>query len=185
LLEQQSLITVYCSPTKENSRSFSVSVGSKPTKACRLRLPFDENKWNLSFIISSVFRLLNSRNVETWRHEAWAWRQQTENASPGDFRFPFAEKKTLVLFSLVLFFVCGIPDTWRHRDIIRKTAQEIFVIRLQFVIRPFVDEEKKEVIRLQRRTKKTKKTDPTDLPTYIVKYPPPCTTPLLNLRQGR
>jgi hypothetical protein len=53
---------------EEHKRPFSVSLCSKQTEVCRYHLPFAENTWKLSFSISFVFRLRNSRNVETWRN---------------------------------------------------------------------------------------------------------------------
>jgi hypothetical protein len=44
MLKQQSPITVYCLPTKENKLSFSVSVLAKKKKALCFPFPFAENK---------------------------------------------------------------------------------------------------------------------------------------------
>jgi hypothetical protein len=57
LLKQQSSITVYRLPTKENKLPFSVSVCSKQTEVGRFRLPFAANKWKSPFSVSFVFSL--------------------------------------------------------------------------------------------------------------------------------
>jgi hypothetical protein len=64
LLKHQMSINVYCLPTKEKKRLFSV--GSKQTEVCRFCLLFAENKHKLPFPVSFVFRLRNSGNLETW-----------------------------------------------------------------------------------------------------------------------
>jgi hypothetical protein len=88
--------------TKENKLIFSISVCSKQMEVFRCCFSFTENKRKLPFFISSVFRLRNSRNVETWRHgdegmETWRHRDM-ETLRHGDI------------------------DTWRHRDMDMETT---------------------------------------------------------------
>jgi hypothetical protein len=71
LLRQQSSITVYCLPTKENKRPFSVSVCSKQTKVFFFRLQKTNG--------SCHFQLVPLRNYQNVDVETWTRRQQTEN----------------------------------------------------------------------------------------------------------
>ncbi len=57
LLKQQSSITVYRFPSKDNKLPFSISVCSKQTGVCCFRFLFAANKWKLPFSISSDFRV--------------------------------------------------------------------------------------------------------------------------------
>jgi hypothetical protein len=52
LLKQQSSITVYRLPIKENKLSFPFA--AKKTEVCRFRFPFAENKRKLSFSIYGI-----------------------------------------------------------------------------------------------------------------------------------
>jgi hypothetical protein len=53
LLKQQSLITVYCLPTKENKLPFSVC--SNQTEVCHFRFLFAVIKWKLPFPLVLFF----------------------------------------------------------------------------------------------------------------------------------
>jgi hypothetical protein len=80
--EQQTSITVYRLPTKENKLLFSVSVCSKQTEVCHFRFPFSANKRKLPLSVNMIIRLRNPGNLEAWRHEdadmeTWRHRHET------------------------------------------------------------------------------------------------------------
>ncbi len=96
LLKQQSSITVFRLLTKENKLLFFVC--SKQMEVCRFRFPFPTNKQKLPFSISSVFRLQNSGNMETW-----TWRHRDGDTETWRHRHGDMEH--------------GEMETWRHGDV--------------------------------------------------------------------
>jgi hypothetical protein len=90
--------------TKENKLMFPISVCSKQTEVFRCHFSFAENKRKLPFFISSVFRLRNSRNVETW-----TWRHGDEDMETWRHR----DMETLRHEGI---------ETWRHGDMDMETT---------------------------------------------------------------
>ncbi len=62
---KRSRLPVYPLSAMENKLPFSVSLCSKQTKVSHFCLLFAANKRKLLFSVSSVFRLRNSKNMET------------------------------------------------------------------------------------------------------------------------
>jgi hypothetical protein len=96
LLKQQSSITVYRLPTKEDKFPFSVSVYSKQTEVFRFFFPLAENKRKLPFSDGSVSVC---GSMETWRHKRIA-------EPAGNFLNPF----TVCSLCLPKFVVCPFVD---------------------------------------------------------------------------
>jgi hypothetical protein len=74
LLKEKSLITVYCLPSKENKRPFSVSVCSKQAEVFRFRFPLVPHPvceipetWRHGHRDMETLRHRDG-DIETWRH---------------------------------------------------------------------------------------------------------------------
>jgi hypothetical protein len=142
LLKQQSSITVYRLPSKENKLPFSVSIFSKQTEVCRFCFPFATNKQKLLFSVSSF----------SWRHG------YIETLRHGDM-------ETLWHGDMVTWWHGGI-ETWRHQRENRKQKPRWFAwIHLLFAncatgsSRSSVCWQRNKVIRC-KRNKRTKSTCP-------------------------
>ncbi len=105
LLKQQSSITICRLPTKKNKLPFSASVCRKQMEVCHFPLLIAANK-RQPFSVTSVFRLRNSGNMETWRHgniETW----KHGNMETWRHRYGEIDMET---------FKQGEMETWRHGE---------------------------------------------------------------------
>jgi hypothetical protein len=130
-LKQQSSITIYHLPIKENKLPFSISVCSKQTEVCCFHFPFASNQFCFQFCgILETWRH-GDENMETWRHRHETWRHGDMDMDMDMERWRRAGMEA---------WRHGGMEAWGHGGIEERRHVDMC---LSFVIFLFVDEETK------------------------------------------
>ncbi len=156
LLKQQSSITAYHLPTKENKLPFFIFICSKQTEVCHFHFPFAANRQKLRFplVLFSICGI-----PETWGHGHGIIEMETEKHGDIDMRHGNREKwrfehgdmemETWTLRHWMKYWGIWCFTITKNQTENRKRKLAIFLnpfticlpCKQKFVICPFVDEE--------------------------------------------